>query len=142
MRKLRALLFVGLIGVLGATGCVKPKTSAEIQKLTVLVETLDTQISDLEKRHKAGQLSTKEFISQVTPLFSQVLGARTQLGAVMKKAEEEGSSKWGVWGMIAMNLAAVIAGRVLGIPGLASSSGGNLLNMGKRIISTKTGNPA
>lgn len=140
MRKLRLLLVAVLVGSLCGCMGVQPETQAKINKLTATVEAIDGQIANLKKRHDAGELSTKEFIGSVTPLFQELAKAQGELKAAWETAEKEGSNKWGVGAMIAINLAAVIAGRVLGIPGLASGSNGNLLSLGKNILARGEGN--
>lgn len=124
-------VFIFCMGCLG----VQPETQKKIDNLTAQLEQLDQMIANIKVRHDAGELPTSEAISALKPLLEQANTIRSELKTTFAEAEKEGSNKFGTGALIAFNILAVIAGRLLGIPGLASSSGNNILTAGRRMLS-------
>lgn len=133
------------------SGCVSPETEKELAEAqakvfaaVAQVEALVNEIKLLKEEFQSGKLDEKTFSEVRNRLESALLGATTAVtearkewADVMKSAEEQGDSKWGVFGQVLISLGIFIAGRVLGIPGLASSNGANLLNVGRRLLAGK-----
>lgn len=131
MRKLAAAAILFL-----ACGCmgVRPETQAEISKLNSSMNALAAQLEQLGKLHEAGKLTTKQLETEAAPVLEKIKEVQAGLRTAWQKAEEEGSNKWGVGAQIAMTMAAIAVARILGIPGLASASGGNLFQLGRHLL--------
>lgn len=129
------LMLVGVLG-LGAVGCVSEATQERIAALTAKVDNLEgtitsvtVQTKELLEAYKAGKITEPEYIAKATELANllldtktQLLDAKTELDSVVKQAEEEGDKWYEVAGLALLNIILVIAGRKLGMPGLASGT--------------------
>lgn len=98
------------------TGCVAPATAEKI-------DALESRIQNVATRHAAGELTTREAQEQIAPLLAEMKAVRDAEGSWWQKA-----------GYVLLSVGSVVAGRLLGVPGLASSSGANLAAAGKRLM--------
>lgn len=110
---MRIAIVAGMLTVLCfmVAGCVSPETAAKI-------DSLEDRIQKIAADHAAGKLTTKEATSQIQPLLAEM------------KAVKDAEGKWyDKLGYVLLSLGSVIAGRLLGIPGLRSSNGLNLATL-------------
>ena len=92
-------------------GCVSPETAKKL-------DTLQERIEKVAAAHTAGTLTTQEAADQIKPLLAEM------------KAAKDAEGKWyDKIGYVLLSIGSVIAGRLLGVPGLRSGTGVNLANL-------------
>jgi outer membrane murein-binding lipoprotein Lpp len=110
---MRIALVAGLLTALCfvVAGCVSPETATKLDSLTQRVNTIAAE-------HAEGKLTTKEAVAQIKPLLAEM------------KAVRDAEGKWyHKIGYILLSIGGVVAGRLLGIPGLRSGSAPNLASL-------------
>ena len=129
-------LMVGVL-LVAMAGCkIDPQLQEEIATLTKVVATAVAQIADAEGRiavvyqdYKAGKLTKEQMDAEYQKLRMdlEVLRAKyaegtASLSAAKDRARDEGMGSWDVIINTLLAVGGVMAGRRLGIPGLASKS--------------------
>lgn len=136
---LTALAFAVLAGGCGVSPELKAKLDAAIEKEKQLVTTvlsLTDQLNQLDADYKAGKLDSATFgevkerlTAQLNQVREDALNAKLSRLEVQVQAKEEGANGWSIAGAVILNLAL----RLVGVPGFASSGGGNLVTLGKKL---------
>jgi hypothetical protein len=93
------------------SGCVSPETAKKL-------DSLQAQVLEIAKQHESGELTTKEATERIKPLLEEMKAVRDAEGKWYEKL-----------GYVLLSIGGVIAGRVLGVPGLRSGSGVNLAKL-------------